>query len=152
MKKSVKDNFQAAWDLMEVCKIKKKKLSQCIMILCITMQYTITHNRNSANFVNNSAFCAIINYVFSQFATEGYALLLALKLSGCASVAEIPPGFPADGSQTQQVDWLMNISRQIVAYVFQPDDVRQASNSYDHPDDDGANKPCVCRQGKIWFI
>ena len=110
------------------------------MILCITMQYTIRHNRNSANFVKNSAFYAIINYVFSQFATEDYALLLAMNLSGCASVAEIPPGFPADGSQTQQVDWLMNVSRQIVAYLFQLDDVRQASNSYDHPDDDGANK------------
>ena len=94
----------------------------------------------------------MIMVLFFQFATEGLAVVLFMKMTGMASLDDIPEGLPK--SKSSRSTWLHRHCRLVVDHVnsaTNPDDVQLVEEAMRQPtpgaDDTSLFPFCICREG-----
>ena len=84
----------------------------------------------------------------NRFATEAYIVLLALHLCGAGEVTSAPAD--AD-SMTDRADYLQELSRRVVAEVWQPPSITRIKEVLECRVDDNyvADQWCLCSRGHL---
>ena len=92
------------------------------------------------------------NGLIFQFATEGLAVVLFMKITGMASLDDIPEGLPK--SKSSRSTWLHHHCRLVVDHVnsaTNPDDTQLVEEAMRQPtpgaDDTSLFPFCFCREG-----